>query len=102
MKKELIRLLLHLQANPQLQDCIGHIEFNGIHQPEDFDKLSDEELLDIGGNIVIDYNDANGGAELDKKGWDDLWNDYIKPIDEAYCQARPNDSLPLQEDCFEH
>lgn len=52
----------------------------------DLSSLTDNEALDLGGNLLIDYNDS---ADHDSTIHNQIWDTWLAPIDAMYLAARP-------------
>lgn len=77
-------LLLNLQKPEQqgFQSYFGTLEHNKISKPEDLDKYTEHELMEIGGNLSIDYNDNCDDSFADNL----LWEQFVKPIDSTVAE----------------
>lgn len=89
MKNLLISFLNHIIPNAYYV-----LWFRGTLRAidEDFDiynldALTEDELYDLAGNLIIDYNDR---FDTEHPGDSQLWDTYLKPISDAYLIKRPN------------
>jgi hypothetical protein len=63
-----------------------------FHFPNNWEQFTEQELQDLAGNLIIDYNENCDDDNYSEVEQDNLfWDTYLVPIDNA-CQYSDNSS----------